>query len=128
MQSNGIIANPMDPKTEYPFNTSYREKECRVLNKMSTDSTILTFAIAVYLGGVLKDFVGAITRDLFTPLFAPLFPDAQKSASKFSVQLGPFTFFVGDAVAATLHLFGAMFVVAVALPYIRAYAPHITRK
>lgn len=95
---------------------------------MATDSTILTFAIAVYLGGVLKDFVGAITRDLVTPLFAPLFPDAQKSVSKFSIQVGPFTLFIGDAVAATLHLFGAMFVVGLALPYIRAYAPHIMKK
>jgi len=95
---------------------------------MATDTTIITFAIAVYLGGVLKDFIGAITRDLITPLTAPLFPDAQKSTTKFMVQVGPFSLYVGDAISATLHLFTAMFVVGLALPYIRSYAPHMTKK
>jgi hypothetical protein len=95
---------------------------------MTSDSTIITFAVAVYLGGVLKDFIGAITRDLIAPLFAPILPDAQKSASKVTVQLGPFLFFVGDALAATIDLFIAMFVISLVLPYIRTYAPHIMKK
>ena len=89
---------------------------------------LLTLALAVYIGFALSDFFKAITRDLITPLFAPLFPGAQKSVSTFTVQAGPFTLPVGDALAATLHLGMSLFVVSLTLPYIRAYAPLVSRK
>lgn len=89
---------------------------------------LLTLAVAVYIGMTFVDFFKAVTRDLITPLFAPLFPGAQKSISTFTVQAGPFTLPVGDALAATVHLFTALFVVSLVLPYIRAYAPLVSRK
>jgi large-conductance mechanosensitive channel len=89
---------------------------------------LLTLSLAVYIGFALADFFKAITRDLVTPLFAPLFPGAQKSISTFTVQAGPFTLPVGDALAAALHLSKTLFVVCLALPYIREYAPIVSRK
>jgi len=105
--------------------TPYREKVSNYICKMSE---LLTLSLAVYIGFALSDFFKAITRDLVTPLFAPLFPGAQKSLSTFTVQAGPFTLPVGDALAATIHLFVSLMVVSVVYPYIRAYAPLVSRK
>jgi len=105
--------------------TSYVEKVSISICKM-TD--LLTFSLAIYIGFALSDFFKAITRDLITPLFAHLFPGAQKSISTFTVHAGPFTLPIGDALAATIHLVITLFVVSLALPYIRAYAPVVSRK
>jgi large-conductance mechanosensitive channel len=89
---------------------------------------LLTLSLAVYIGLAFTEFFKAITRDLITPLFAPLFPGAQKSINTFTVNAGPFVLPVGDALAATLHLATTLFVVSLTLPYLRAYAPLVSRK
>jgi len=91
-------------------------------------SDLLTLSLAVYIGLTFVDFFKALSRDLVTPLFAPLFPGAQKSITTFTVQAGPFTLPVGDALAATVHLLVGLMLVSLVLPYIRTYAPLVSRK
>lgn len=90
---------------------------------MSADSTILTFAVAIYVGAALSTFFGTVTRDLVTPLLAGLFPGVQTSISSFTVTLGGVKFNVGEAVAAAINLGIALVVVQFTLPYIKQYAP-----
>ena len=45
---------------------------------MGADETLMTFAVAIYIGVALSNFFGAITRDLVTPLLGGLFPGAEK--------------------------------------------------
>jgi len=90
---------------------------------MNTDTTILTFAVAIYIGGALKDFFQAITRDLVTPIIAGLFPGAQASLDKVIITVGGVKLNIGDAISATLNLMIAYLVVSLTLPYIRVYAP-----
>jgi len=90
---------------------------------MNTDTTILTFAVAIYIGGALKDFFQAITRDLVTPILAGLFPGAQASLDKVIVNVGGVKLNIGDAISSTLNLLIAFLVVSMTLPYVRAYAP-----
>jgi large-conductance mechanosensitive channel len=87
------------------------------------DTTLLTFAVAIYIGGALKDFFQAITRDLVTPILAGLFPGAQASLDKVIVTVGGVKLNIGDAISATLNLMIAYLVVSMTLPYIRTYAP-----
>jgi large-conductance mechanosensitive channel len=90
---------------------------------MSADSTVMTFAVAIYIGAALSTFFGAVTRDLVTPLVAGLFPRAEKSLDKITVTLGGIRFNVGDAIGAALNLAIAFFVVQMTLPYIKQYSP-----
>jgi large-conductance mechanosensitive channel len=84
---------------------------------------LLTLAVAVFIGGALKDFFQAITRDIVAPLLSVFFPTAQASVAGLTIQVGPVKLLVGDAIAATATLVIAMFVVTFTLPYIKAYAP-----
>lgn len=86
-------------------------------------SLLLTFAVAIFVGGALRDFFKSITRDLVAPLLAVFFPDVQQSVSGLVVQVGPVKLQVGNALAATATLVIAMLVVTFTLPYIKAYAP-----
>jgi len=86
-------------------------------------SLLLTFAVAIFVGGALKDFFQAITRDLVAPLLSVFFPDAQHSVSGLTLQVGPVKLLVGDAIAASVTLLIAMLVVTFTLPYIKSYAP-----
>jgi len=95
---------------------------------MNTDTTILTFAVAIYIGGALKDFFQAITRDLVTPIIAGLFPGAQASLDKVIITVGGVKLNIGDAISATLNLMIAYLVVSLTLPYIRVYAPVVGRR
>lgn len=90
---------------------------------MSADSTVLTFAVALYIGFAMKEFFGAIAKDLITPFIAALLPNTQQSLDKITIQLGPVKLNIGDAIAATLNLFVAYLVVSMTLPYIREYVP-----
>jgi large-conductance mechanosensitive channel len=90
---------------------------------MSADSTILTFAVAIYIGAALATFFGAVTRDLVTPIIAGLLPGAEKSLNKLSVTVGGVRLNIGDAIAAALNLGIAFLVVQWTLPYIRQYSP-----
>jgi len=89
--------------------------------KMS--SLLLTFAVAIFVGGALKDFFQAVTRDLVAPLLAIFFPEAQATVAGLTVQVGPVKLLIGDVIAATVTLVIAMLVVTFTLPYIKSYAP-----
>jgi hypothetical protein len=71
----------------------------------------------------LAQFFTAITRDLVTPVLAAVFPGVQSSVDKLVIQIGSIKLSIGDAVAATMNLLIAWFVVSTTLPYIRTYAP-----
>jgi large-conductance mechanosensitive channel len=90
---------------------------------MSANGTILTFAVAIYVGSALKDFFGAFTKDLVAPFLAALFPTAQQSLDKIVIQVGPVKVNIGDVIGAVLNLAIALFVVSVTLPYIKEYSP-----
>ena len=85
--------------------------------------TVMTFAVAIYIGTALSQFFGAVTRDLITPVIAGLLPGAEKSLDKIVINVGPVKLNVGDAIGATLNLLIAFFVVSMTLPYIKAYTP-----
>ena len=85
--------------------------------------TVMTFAVAIYIGTALSQFFSAITRDLITPVIAGLLPGAEKSLDKIVINVGPVKLNVGDAIGATLNLLIAFFVVSMTLPYIKAYTP-----
>jgi large-conductance mechanosensitive channel len=88
-----------------------------------SDMTVMTFAVAIYIGTALSQFFSAITRDLITPVIAGLLPGAEKSLDKIVINVGPVKLNVGDAIGATLNLLIAFFVVSMTLPYIKAYTP-----
>ena len=90
---------------------------------MSADSTVMTFAVAIYIGAALSTFFGAVTRDLVTPLVAGLFPRAEKSLDKITVTVWGIRFNIGDAIGAALNLAIAFLVVQWTLPYIKQYSP-----
>jgi large-conductance mechanosensitive channel len=90
---------------------------------MNNQMTILTFAVAIFVGGALKDFFNAINRDLVAPIISAFIPGAQQSLEKITVQLGPVKLNIGDAISATLTLAIALIIVSMTLPYIREYSP-----
>lgn len=92
-------------------------------SKMSSQSTILTFAVAIFVGGALKDFFNAFNRDLVAPIISALIPGAQQGLEKITLQVGPVKLNIGDAISSTLTLVIALFVVSFTLPYIREYSP-----
>jgi len=85
--------------------------------------TVMTFAVAIFLGSALSQFFGAFSRDLISPVIAGVFPGAQAGIEKWTVQVGPIKLAVGDALSATVNLGIAILVVYLTLPYIRAYSP-----
>ena len=92
---------------------------------MTADSTLMTFAVAIYIGVAMSQFFTSVTRDLVTPIIAGIFPGAEKSLGKFVVTVGSVKLEIGDAIAAFLNLMIAYLVVSMTLPYIRTYASPI---
>jgi large-conductance mechanosensitive channel len=90
---------------------------------MDGSTSVVTIAVALYIGMAMGQFFTSITRDLVTPLLSSLFPGVGQTADKLTVQVGSAKLNVGDAIAATMNLLIAYFVVSVTLPYIRTYAP-----
>jgi len=90
---------------------------------MDGSTSVLTIAVGLYVGMSLAQFFTAITRDLFTPFLAALFPGVQASIDKFVVQIGPVKLNIGDAIAATVNLLIAWLIVSITLPYLKTYAP-----
>jgi large-conductance mechanosensitive channel len=90
---------------------------------MSADSTLMTFAVAIYIGAALASFFAAVTRDLITPIIAGLVPGAEKTLDKMTITIGNVRLSIGDVLAAALNLGIAFLVVQMTLPYIRQYAP-----
>jgi large-conductance mechanosensitive channel len=87
------------------------------------DTSVVTVAVGLYVGITLSQFFTAIIRDLVTPFLVALFPGVQSTVDKFIVQLGPIKLSIGDAIASTINLLVAWFVVSMTLPYIKSYAP-----
>lgn len=90
---------------------------------MDGSTSVLTIAVGLYVGMSLSQFFTAITRDLVTPVLGGLFPGATSTMDKVVIQVGTVKLNVGDAIAATMNLLIAWFVVSTTLPYIRTYAP-----
>jgi large-conductance mechanosensitive channel len=88
-----------------------------------SEMTVMTFAVAIFLGSALCQFFGAVSRDLVAPVIGGLFPGAQAGLEKWSVQVGPVKLGLGDALSATVNLAIAITVVYLTLPYVRAYSP-----
>jgi large-conductance mechanosensitive channel len=86
--------------------------------------TVYTIAVGFFLGGALKDYFQAVIEQLVTP-FAVLLGGVDKSVAGLTVSIGPVKLEVGKVVSATITLAVALVVVAVTLPYIKAYAPMI---
>jgi large-conductance mechanosensitive channel len=86
-------------------------------------TTIVNFAVAFYLGAALKDFFGSISRDLIAPFIAAIFPTAQQSIDKITVQVGPVKLNIGEAIGSVINLATAFLVLYLTLPYVREYAP-----
>ena len=92
-------------------------------NKMAGQTTILTFAVAIFVGSALKDFFNTLTRDLVAPFIGALLPGAQQTLEKITIQLGPIKINIGEVISATLTLAIALLVVSYTLPYLREYSP-----
>lgn len=90
---------------------------------MSADTTVLTFAVAIYIGFAMKEFFGSIAKDLITPFISAVIPNTQQTLDKITIQLGPVKLNIGDVIAASINLFVAYLVVSMTLPYIREYVP-----
>ena len=90
---------------------------------MSNSSLLLTFAVAIFVGGALKDFFQAIITDIVAPFFVLFSSDAQHTVGGLTVDVGPVKLKVGDAIGATVTLVVALVVTAALMPYLRAYSP-----
>jgi large-conductance mechanosensitive channel len=90
---------------------------------MDGSTSVLTIAVGLYVGMSLSQFFTAITRDLFAPFIAAIFPGVQASVDKLVIQLGPVKLNIGDAIGATMNLLIAWFIVSTTLPYLKSYAP-----
>ena len=90
---------------------------------MDSSTSLLTIAVAFYVGMSLSSFFTAITRDLVAPLLASVFPGVQSSVDSYVITVGTVKLKIGDAIAATMNLFIVFLVVSVTLPYIKTYAP-----
>ena len=90
------------------------------------ESTVYAVALGFFLGGALKDFFKAISEDLVSPVLA-VFSGAEKAGASVVVNLGGVKLEVGKAVGAFLTLLIAVLVASVTLPYVRAYAPKLSR-
>ena len=93
------------------------------IKQMDSRRLLLTIAIAIVIGGSLKDFFTAITNGLVAPLVAAAFPSIQSTVTGMVIQVGPVKLQVGEVIGATATLLIALLVVSVTLPYIKAYAP-----
>lgn len=87
------------------------------------NGTILTFAVALYVGTALSQFFTSLTRDLVAPFLAALFPGVQQSLDKLVVQVGSVKINVGDIIGSVLNLAIALLVVSYTLPYLKEYSP-----
>ena len=88
-----------------------------------SDMTVMTFAVAIFLGSAVSQFFGTISKELVAPIIGGLFPGAQAGLEKWTVQVGPVKLGLGEALSATVNFVVAIVVVWLTLPYIRAYSP-----
>jgi len=85
--------------------------------------TVMSFAVAIFLGSAVSQFFTAVSKDLIAPVVGGIFPGAQSGLEKWTVQVGPVKLALGDALSATVNFAIAIVVVYFTLPYIRTYSP-----
>ena len=85
--------------------------------------TVMTFAVAIFLGSAVSQFFTTLSSGLVTPVIGGLFPGAQAGLEKWVVQIGPVKLAVGDVLSATVNFAITILVVYLTLPYIRTYSP-----
>jgi len=90
------------------------------------ESTVYAVALGFFLGGALKDFFSAVCVDLVAPVLG-VFSGAEKAGAAVVVNVGGVKLEVGKAVGAFLTLLISLLVAATVLPYVRAYAPKLSR-
>jgi hypothetical protein len=90
---------------------------------MSNPSLLLTIAVAIFVGGALKDFFQAVITGLVTPFFVLFGSDNQNSVGGLTVDVGPVKLKLGDVIGAGVTLAISLVVTAAVLPYLRAYSP-----
>ena len=88
-----------------------------------SDSQLMTFAVAFYVGHALSTFFNSFMKDLVTPVIAGVFPGAEKTIDKIVVTIGGVKLNIGDVIGAFLNLMIALLVVSYTLPLIRGYSP-----
>jgi large-conductance mechanosensitive channel len=88
-----------------------------------SEMTILSFAVAIYLGTSMTEFFSAVAKDLLAPVITGFFPGVHDGITKLTVQVGPVKFSVGNALGAAINLAVAILAVTLTLPYVRAYSP-----
>jgi hypothetical protein len=86
-------------------------------------SLLLTFAVAIFVGNALKDFFNAFITNVITPFLVVLSPSAQNTVGGLVVDIGPIKLKVGEAIGAAATLVIALFVAAMAMPYLKEYSP-----
>jgi large-conductance mechanosensitive channel len=87
------------------------------------EMTVMSFAVAIFLGSAVSQFFGTISKGLVAPVIGGVFPGAQAGLEKWTVQLGPVKLALGDVLSATVNFVIAILVVYLTLPYIRTYSP-----
>ena len=85
-------------------------------------SLLLTFAVAIFVGSALKDFFQSFIANIVMPFLAVFLPGV-KGVGDFVLELGPVKLKVGDALAAGGTLVVALFVAAMAMPFLKEYSP-----
>ena len=85
-------------------------------------SMLLTFAVAIFVGSALKDFFQSFIANIVMPFLAVFLPGG-KGVGDFVLELGPVKLKVGDALAAGGTLVVALFVAALAMPFLKEYSP-----
>ena len=90
---------------------------------MAQNSLLLTFAVAIFVGGALKDFFQTVIEGIVTPFLVVLFPSAQQTVGGFVLDIGPIKLKVGDAIAAAMTLVVSLVVVSIAMPWLKEYSP-----
>jgi large-conductance mechanosensitive channel len=88
-----------------------------------SEMTVMTFAVAIFLGSAVSQFFTTLSSGLVTPVIGGLFPGAQAGLEKWVVQIGPVKLAVGDVLSATVNFAITILVVYLTLPYIRTYSP-----
>ena len=90
---------------------------------MDGSTSILTIAVAFFVGSALTQFFTAIVRDVINPPIAAALSATGAGKGGFVVKAGNVAFDIGDLIASAGNLIVALLVVSFTLPYIRAYAP-----
>lgn len=90
-----------------------------------SDTTLLTFATAIYIGSSLKDFFQTVINDLVMPILASAFGGTEADLDKITWQVGGVKLSVGGVASALINLALAVLVVSLLMPYMRTYVPPI---